>query len=234
MTISMTVILIESTNHISYGLPIMVIVMVSKWIGDFFNKGIYDLHIDFRDYPFLPRDARIWMRNFRAKDIMATPPMCFNEITKVEKVYSTLMECSHIGFPVISNDGYFTGLILRSQLTVLLNNKIFNSEAPNHVPKSIQMDDFRFMYPRFPEIEEVKLDEAELEMYLNIAPYMNARTVTVNQYSTLHRCFNLFRTLGLRHLVCVDDSNQVVGIITRKDFIRTTSKEKSKQIIRYL
>ena len=33
MTISLTVILIESTNEISYGLPIMVTLMVAKWVG---------------------------------------------------------------------------------------------------------------------------------------------------------------------------------------------------------
>ena len=49
----MTVILIETTNDISYGLPIMVTLMVAKWVGDFFNKGIYDTHMTFRKIPYL-------------------------------------------------------------------------------------------------------------------------------------------------------------------------------------
>lgn len=82
MTISLTVILIESTNEITYGLPIMITLMVStpllvrfrvqgqvrptaasfqdftlfqvaKWTGDFFNKGIYDIHVGLRGVPLL-------------------------------------------------------------------------------------------------------------------------------------------------------------------------------------
>lgn len=76
MTISLTVILIESTNEITYGLPIMITLMVlcsstpavhgagatnrlrldwqvAKWTGDFFNKGIYDAHIQLRGVPLL-------------------------------------------------------------------------------------------------------------------------------------------------------------------------------------
>jgi len=53
MTISLTVILIESTNEISYGLPIMITLMVAKWTGDLFNKGLYDIHIELRKIPLL-------------------------------------------------------------------------------------------------------------------------------------------------------------------------------------
>jgi len=32
--------------------------------------------------------------------------------------------------------------------------------------------------------------------------------------------FNLFRALGLRHMLVLDDENQVVGLVTRKDLAR--------------
>lgn len=38
MTISLTVIIIEATANISYGLPIMLTIIMAKWIGDFFNE----------------------------------------------------------------------------------------------------------------------------------------------------------------------------------------------------
>lgn len=89
MTISLTVILIESTNEITYGLPIMITLMVStslwlpagrgpvslqglssglcfifqvaKWTGDFFNKGIYDIHIGLRGVPLLEWETEVEM-----------------------------------------------------------------------------------------------------------------------------------------------------------------------------
>lgn len=34
-TISLTVIIVECTDDISFGLPIMIVLMISKWVGDF-------------------------------------------------------------------------------------------------------------------------------------------------------------------------------------------------------
>ena len=45
MTISLTVILIESTNDVTYGLPLMITVLVAKWVGDRFDHSLYDIHV---------------------------------------------------------------------------------------------------------------------------------------------------------------------------------------------
>ena len=54
MTISLTVILIEATGNITYGLPLMLVLMVAKWVGDIFNHGLYDIHIQLLRVPLLP------------------------------------------------------------------------------------------------------------------------------------------------------------------------------------
>lgn len=46
MTISLTAILIEATQGISFGLPVIIVLIMAKWVGDFFNEaGILCMHI---------------------------------------------------------------------------------------------------------------------------------------------------------------------------------------------
>ena len=37
MTISLTVIIIECTGDVTFGIPIMISLIIAKWMGDYFN-----------------------------------------------------------------------------------------------------------------------------------------------------------------------------------------------------
>ena len=38
MTISLAVIILESTNEVLFGLPVVLALMIAKWTGDYFNE----------------------------------------------------------------------------------------------------------------------------------------------------------------------------------------------------
>ncbi|CAG0900265.1 unnamed protein product [Cyprideis torosa] len=73
MTISLTVILIEATGNISFGLPLMITLMVAKWIGDYFNEGIYDIHIQLKGVPILPWKPPPLSNFIYAAEVMSHP-----------------------------------------------------------------------------------------------------------------------------------------------------------------
>jgi chloride channel 7 len=53
MTLSLTVIVTEATGDITLGLPIMFSMMAAKLVGDIFNEGLFDMHINLSGWPIL-------------------------------------------------------------------------------------------------------------------------------------------------------------------------------------
>uniref|UniRef100_A0A8K9X8H0 Chloride channel protein n=1 Tax=Oncorhynchus mykiss TaxID=8022 RepID=A0A8K9X8H0_ONCMY len=229
MTLSLTVIMVEATGNVTYGLPIMLVLLTAKIVGDYFVEGLYDIHIKLQSVPFLHLEAPATSHWLTAREVMGAPVTCFNRIEKVGTIVDVLSNTStnHNGFPVIvpvaaSDDlGKICGLILRSQLIVLLKHKVFVELARSRLTqRKLQLKDFRDAYPRFPPIQSIHVSQDERECMMDLTEFMNPTPYTVPQETSLPRVFKLFRALGLRHLVVVDSENRVVGLVTRKDLAR--------------
>ncbi|KAJ0058160.1 hypothetical protein NL108_008792, partial [Boleophthalmus pectinirostris] len=217
MTLSLTVIMVEATGNVTYGLPIMLVLMTAKIVGDYFIEGLYDIHIKLQSVPFLHWEAPATSHWLTAREVMSSPVTCLNRIEKVGTIVDTLSNTStnHNGFPVVvqtlGNDepGKLCGLILRSQLIVLLKHKVFVELARSRLTqRKLQLKDFRDAYPRFPPIQSIHVSQDERECMMDLTEFMNPTPYTVPQDTSLPRVFKLFRALGLRHLVVVDDENR--------------------------
>ncbi|KAF6041128.1 hypothetical protein EB796_000564 [Bugula neritina] len=103
MTISLTVILMEATGSVSFGLPIMLVLMCSKWVGDLFNEGIYDIHVQLAGVPFLNWEASSLTYGVPASRVMSHPVVTLLPEEKVERIYSILTKYPHDGFPIVDN-----------------------------------------------------------------------------------------------------------------------------------
>lgn len=103
MTISLTVILMEATGNVSFGLPIMIVLMVAKWVGDVFTEGIYDEHIALAKVPLLGWEAPPITSGRRAVEVMSTPVTVFRSVEKVAVILKYLKKYKHNGFPIVSN-----------------------------------------------------------------------------------------------------------------------------------
>ncbi|XP_016339852.1 chloride transport protein 6-like [Sinocyclocheilus anshuiensis] len=200
MTISLTVILIESTNEITYGLPIMITLMVAKWTGDFFNKGIYDIHIHLKGVPLLEWETEVEMDKHVPYPNLY-PDQSPSEEWTLEERFRPLT---------------FHGLILRSQLVNLLICGVCYAENQSSASQPrLSHSEMTEDYPRFPDIHDLDLALLNPRMIVDVTPYMNPCPYTVSPNTCLSQVFNLFRTMGLRHLPVVNAVGEIVGIITR-------------------
>ncbi|CAG2117503.1 unnamed protein product, partial [Medioppia subpectinata] len=99
MTISLTVILIEATGNLTFGLPIMITLITAKWVGDMFGEGIYDIHIQLSSIPFLGWEPPYGASNIYASEVMSSPVTTFKACEKVGVIIDALESQSHNGFP---------------------------------------------------------------------------------------------------------------------------------------
>ncbi|GLE00184.1 hypothetical protein PINS_up008911 [Pythium insidiosum] len=286
MTISLTVIILECTGVIEWGLPIMLALMAARWIGNSFNEGLYDIHIHLKHLPFLEFDPPYYARYLRVENIMSKPPVTVPYIARVGEIYDILKTYNHGGFPVVvpprsplaaSDDDYqydeqdndagawdaqggarrrrgadekptsvhrrderamrrvlqpkFLGLIHRRHLCVLLQRKDFFIERPTPFTRRPASDttllyndqyalsyrDLERNYPRYPTIHDIRLDDDERDLWMDLTPYLNPTPHVVQDQTPVPRAFRLFRSLGLRHLVVLNRRNEVRGVVTRKD-----------------
>lgn len=58
-------------------------------------------------------------------------------------------------------------------------------------------------------IEDLKLSEEEMEMYVDLHPFTNTSPYTVVETMCLAKALILFREVGLRHLLVIPKSSSV-------------------------
>ncbi|KAE9546098.1 hypothetical protein FO519_010690, partial [Halicephalobus sp. NKZ332] len=143
----------------------------------------------------------------------------------------------HHGFPIVDrieeslrgskfpNYGHLQGLLLRSQIFVLLKKRHFTLDYDGKIPaeraQAVALSDFRNNYPRFEvPIASLQLSERDMNCFVNLRPFLHPSPHRVPLNASLDSIFRLFRGLGLRFLFAVDDENRLRGIMTRKDIAR--------------
>ncbi|MCJ1436368.1 hypothetical protein MMC27_005747 [Xylographa pallens] len=206
MTVSIVVIMFELTGALTYVLPIMIAVMLSKWVGDAFGKrGIYETWIHFNAYPFLDN-----------KDDSLIPDVPVSQImTRVEEL-ATLAATGHTlqslhdflatspfrGFPVVANqsNNVFLGYITRTELMFAL--KAAASE-PRNLPPTTEV-----YFSHQPDTDPVKT--------LDLRPWMDQTPITLNGKSTLQLTIDMFLKLGLKYVLFCD-RGALQGLLTKKD-----------------
>lgn len=139
MTISLTVILLESTGNEQFVLPLMISLFCARIVGCLFNDDLYHIHIHLKaGVQFLDHQLRnlsghhdLFAGHIMSKDVVFLRP-----IEKVGTVLDILSTCDHSCFPVVdTNDrDVLYGTISRHVVHTLLQQRAFGLPANTAIP----------------------------------------------------------------------------------------------------
>jgi chloride channel 7 len=102
MTISITVLVMETTGSMQLIIPLMLVIFFAKAVGDKFSLGIYDTHIKIRGAPFLIGHEQTGpaLDKLRVSEVMADDLVTLEPTPTVSEIVAALTETSHGAFPV--------------------------------------------------------------------------------------------------------------------------------------
>lgn len=206
MTISIVVIMFELTGALSYVLPLMVTVMISKWVGDAFGKnGIYESWIFFNGYPFLDNRDDTSVPDVAAANIMTR----FEDLVILTATGHTLQSLDRLlkthpfrGFPVVEDkhEPVLLGYISRVELAYAIHSALHASRP----------------LPPTAEAFFTHQPLADPDATLDLRPWMDQTPISLNAKSTLQLAADMFLKLGLRYVLFCD-RGALKGLLTKKD-----------------
>ncbi|TAQ90928.1 hypothetical protein B7494_g746 [Chlorociboria aeruginascens] len=202
MTISVVVITFELTGALTYVLPIMIAVMMSKWVGDAFGKrGIYESWIELNGFLYLDNSDGAQIPNIPVNQVMTKDLVVLSETGHtIQSLKSILQLHSYRGFPVVSDESILLGYISRSEL-------LYNIQIATQPPRSL-----------LPETEVFFSHQplADQRTTLDLRPWVDSTPITLPLRSNLLLTANYFQKLGLRYILFTE-RGVLGGLLTKKD-----------------
>ncbi|KAG5302510.1 chloride channel protein [Histoplasma capsulatum G186AR] len=207
MTVSIVVIMFELTGALTYVIPIMISVMLSKWCGDTFGKrGIYESWIHLHGYPFIEQKDEVVLPDVPVSQVM-TSIHDLSVITAVGHTIDSLLHLldttSYRGFPVVSDTSnpILLGYISRNELSFALKSATSRSS--------------RGVSPETPAYFAHQPFADPLEI-LDLRPWMDQTPITLNSRASFLVVLTMFQRLGLRYVLFVN-KGALQGFLTKKD-----------------
>ncbi|RKP35992.1 chloride channel [Dimargaris cristalligena] len=227
MTLSLIVILFELTGSLTYILPIMLVVMVAKWVSDFISpEGVYEKMIRIAGHPFL-NNQREYIHTKSTGELMQSDLDVIdaneeNTVTTLRAKLSAMIYSGFAdgGFPILNGD-LLVGYISCSELDhALEKTKHLGPDTIcyfGHSAADSSMEDVRgeggaggvgggsgghLLAP----------PTADFTVYVDLAP------LSVSLRASVEMVTELFSKLGVRYL-CVVEQGRFQGVIHKKRFL---------------
>ncbi|KAI0759889.1 Cl-channel protein [Trametes elegans] len=238
LTVTVVVIMFELTGALTYILPTMIVLLVTKAVGDFLGTtGIADEMIRFNGFPFLEKDDHAY--NVSVARVMQTNLKTLSATGLTVRDLETILASTDVkGFPIISADGSRTllGFIDRTELRYVLEKAQHVQDVRPNTPVSFlsepeEHEDVDFSGitagPAVGVDDELSLEIMEstaTEDVLKLWPWVNQAPLTVSPQLPLEIVMQMFKRMGPR-VILVEEHGVLAGLVTVKDVLRFTMTE---------
>lgn len=220
ITVSVVVIMFEITGALTYILPTMIVVGVTKAVSGLFGKGgIADRMIWFNGFPFLDNKED---HNFGVpvSQVMRTSVVSLPvNGTTLEEIELLLSDDKYQGFPIVENSNSRTlvGYIGRTELRYAIDRvrrdrPISGSAKCLFTPPALNP-----VTPMTPTVAAHADSMASTS--LDFSRYVDATPVTAHPRLPLETVMELFRKIGPR-VILIEYHGKLTGLVTVKDCLR--------------
>mmetsp|Transcript_31646 Transcript_31646/g.56813 ORF Transcript_31646/g.56813 Transcript_31646/m.56813 type:complete len:826 (-) Transcript_31646:928-3405(-) len=218
LSISLVVIMVELSGDTSQSFGLMVAVYVAVLVGNHFTHSLYKQLMYLKCIPILDDSGLVRrLHAFDVSKIMSTPVITVPPLLSVSRLGAVLDSCEHNAFPVTDPRGELLGMATRKQLLGIVANPIeyMNGMLPQHDES---------VHRKFQKLTNaVHLDDCQetdttSDSLIDLTPWMDTSPFTVQWDFSLKHSADLFRNMGLRHLIILK-GRAVVGIVTRRDLL---------------
>ncbi|KIY48041.1 voltage-gated chloride channel [Fistulina hepatica ATCC 64428] len=226
ITVTVVVIMFELTGALTYILPTMIVVLVTKAVGDFMGtRGIADEFIRFNGYPFLEKEDHAY--NDTVSSVMRTDLHTIVDTGMTVQELDVLLASTAVkSFPVVTQERLLQGLIGRTELRYVLDRaRQHHRVVPETLctflaePEDASVTELHGQSYDIDEDLPSSMFGGATQQTFNLWPWVNRTSMPVSPQLPLEIVLQIFKQLGPR-IVLVEDRGRLVGLVTIKDVLR--------------
>ncbi|KAK3821408.1 MAG: clc channel [Benniella sp.] len=234
MTVSLVVIMFELTGAMTYALPIMMAVMISKFVGDAFSPdAFFNKLIELNEHPYL--DNKKDYNTFgTAADIADRylETIDVNDLNDVESLRRKVEILAALGYsdgglPIVDR-GILVGYIASNELEHALglaekkHPECISSLLYSNRPRMLVRSDSRISSTT---TGDIVYDPART---MDFTPFTDQAPLAVSLFSSMDLVMELFIKLGIKY-VCVVKAGEHYGMIHKKRLLAFLKENDQKQ-----
>ncbi|KAI6121899.1 chloride channel [Pisolithus sp. B1] len=232
ITVTVVVIMFELTGALTYILPTMIVILVTKAVGDFIGtRGIAEETIRFNGYPILEQDDHsldVAVSEVMKKDLT----VLYASGMQVRDVEQILSSTDVKGFPIVASKSsrVLSGYIGRPELRYVLGRHTgditLETECSFDRQGSEDQDDYVLSNVASgsalgaeEEVAAELLETTGSNDVLKLWPWVNQTPLTIPMRLPLEIVMQLFKRMGPR-VILVEERGKLTGLVTVKDVLR--------------